>query len=167
MQRCLVRINSLPTLLPRNVPSALLFVFRPSYGCPQTSSLWDYLTAIIVDKALKSRLVLRTFITHKISTPQSVLMPIKNGRCDEHRLKHEVCAAINSSSWPHVSDWRTTGKQHLSWLDLVRQMFFRDIYQSCVKCFNRTSLNQAIICTDFKREAKDILKYFSCEMERL
>lgn len=86
VQKCLARINCPPIQFPRNVPSALLFVFCPSYSCPQKSSLWDYLTFIIIDKALKSRLVLRTFITHKCLNPQCGLMPIETGWCDQHVL---------------------------------------------------------------------------------
>lgn len=86
VQKCLARINCPPILFPRNVPSALLFVFCPSYSCPQKSSLWDYFNFIIIDKALKSRLVLRTFITHKCLNPQYGLMPIETGLCDQHVL---------------------------------------------------------------------------------
>lgn len=127
VQGCLARINGPPIMFPGNVPSALLFVFCPSYSS-KTSSLWDYLTFIIIDKALKSRLVLRTFITHKCLNPQCGLKPVETGWCDQHGCVSRT--AINSLPLPDVRSWSMTGIQHLSWWVFVRQMFFHYIFNA-------------------------------------
>lgn len=84
--KCLCNVQSSLAgmkLLPRNVQSPLLFVLCSSYCCPQTSIPWDYLTFMVIDKALKNRLV---FYYSQVWS-QSALMPIETGLVFQHSHK--------------------------------------------------------------------------------